>query len=137
MTIAAKFSNSDVCRGPSHLLHFILSFNLSVIRQKGESQNGGNKKKKYAKFSENRSFLTAWYAHVCFLPPDITYQGLRNFRFSRNSACFAFLLPPFWDSLFYLITDEFADCYTVWKVSKQGPQKTPHFDTCRLVLINS
>ena len=30
----------------------------SVIRQKGESQNGGNKKTKHAKFSEKRTFLT-------------------------------------------------------------------------------
>ena len=34
------------------------SNNLSVIRQKGESQNGGNKKAKYARFSEKRTFLT-------------------------------------------------------------------------------
>ena len=36
----------------------------SVIRQKGESQNGGNKKSKHAKFSEKQTFLTPWYAHV-------------------------------------------------------------------------
>ena len=42
----------------------------SVIRQKGESQNGGNKKTKYAKFAEKRTFLTPWY--VC---------GVRNFVF--------------------------------------------------------
>ena len=30
-----------------------------VIRQKGESQNGGNKKTKHAKFSEKRTFLIA------------------------------------------------------------------------------
>ena len=30
----------------------------SVIRQKGESQNGGNKKAKYAKFSEKLTLLT-------------------------------------------------------------------------------
>ena len=35
-----------------------------VIRQKDESQNGGNKKVKHAKFSEKRTFLTPWYAHV-------------------------------------------------------------------------
>ena len=28
----------------------------SMIRQKGESQNGGNKKTKYSKFSEKRTF---------------------------------------------------------------------------------
>ena len=30
----------------------------SVIRQKGESQNGGNKKAKHTKFSEKQTFLT-------------------------------------------------------------------------------
>ena len=35
-----------------------------VIRQKGESQNGGNKKIKHAKFSEKQTFLIPWYAHV-------------------------------------------------------------------------
>ena len=36
----------------------------SVIRQKGESQNGSFKKTKHAKFSEKRTFLTPWYGHV-------------------------------------------------------------------------
>ena len=39
-------------------------FVSSVIRQKGESQNGCFKKTKYAKFPEKRTFLTNWYAHV-------------------------------------------------------------------------
>ena len=38
--------------------------NLSVIRQKGESQNVCSKKIKHAKFSEKRTFLTPCYAHV-------------------------------------------------------------------------
>ena len=43
------------------------SRNSSVIRQKGEShesQNGCFMKTKHAKFSEKRTFLTPWYAHV-------------------------------------------------------------------------
>ena len=36
----------------------------SVIKPKGESQNGCFKKKKHTKFSKKRTFLTAWYAHV-------------------------------------------------------------------------
>ena len=63
----------------------------SVIGQKDESQNGCFKKTKHAKFSEKRTFLTPWYAHV---------------RFSENLACFVFLKHPFWDSPFCLITDE-------------------------------
>ena len=33
-------------------------FDNQKIRQKGESQNEGNKKTKFAKFSEKRLFLT-------------------------------------------------------------------------------
>ena len=54
----------------------------SVIRQKGECQNGGNKKAKHAKFSEKRTFTP------CHLP---RIRGVRNVRFSENLACFAFL----------------------------------------------
>ena len=36
----------------------------SVTRQKGQSQDGGTKKIKQAKFSEKLTFLTPWYAHV-------------------------------------------------------------------------
>ena len=34
---------------------------LSVIWQKGESQNGGNKNTKHAKFSEKQTFFTFGY----------------------------------------------------------------------------
>ena len=39
--------------------------NSSVMRKKGESQNGCFKKTKHAKFSEKRKFVTPWYAHLC------------------------------------------------------------------------
>ena len=42
---------------------------LPVIRQKSDSQNGGNKKAKHAKFSEKRTFLT--------------YQRVTNVRFRK------------------------------------------------------
>ena len=69
-----------------HLVWFCsCSFNFQpqnslVIRQKSESQNGGNMKAKHAKFSEKQTCTCA-------------YQGLRNIRFSENLVCFAFLLP--------------------------------------------
>ena len=63
---------------------------LSVIRQKGESQNGCFKKTEYAKFSEKQKFFTPWYAHV----RTCAYQGVRNAPFLENLSCFAFLLPP-------------------------------------------
>ena len=64
-----------------------LRANSSVIRQKGESQKGGNKKAKHVKFSEKPYPLIR--KRTC------AYQGVRNVCFSKNLACFAFLLPPF------------------------------------------
>ena len=44
----------------------LILFHLSVTVQKVESQNGGNKKTKQAKFSEKLLFLTPWYVtYVC------------------------------------------------------------------------
>ena len=43
-------------------VHASVNYYSSVIRRKGESQNGYFKK--IAKFSEKRTFLTPWYAHV-------------------------------------------------------------------------
>ena len=54
---------------------------------------------KHAEISEKQTFLTPWYAHVCF---------------SEILACFAFLKHPFWDSLFYLTTDEL-----VWELESK------------------
>ena len=63
----------------------------SVIRQKGESQNGYFRKtKQHAKFSEKRTFLTPYFLRTC------AYQGVRNVRFSENLACcFVCLKHPF------------------------------------------
>ena len=43
---------------------FFTIYSSLVIRQKSESQNGCFKKTKQAKFSEKRTFLTPWYAHI-------------------------------------------------------------------------
>ena len=64
-----------------------LRANSSVIRQKGESQNGGKRKAKHVKFSEKPYPLIR--TRTC------AYQGVRNVCFSKSLACFAFLLPPF------------------------------------------
>ena len=53
-----------------------LTRKLSVIRQKDESQNGCFKKTKHVKFSEKRTFLTAWYntfweSPFCLITDDI------------------------------------------------------------------
>ena len=57
-----------------------LHLRSSVIRQKGESQNGCFKKTKHVKFSEKRTFLTPWLAHVrgvlCFLGTPVLRLAL-------------------------------------------------------------
>ena len=47
--------------------------NTLVIRRKAESQNGGNKKTKHAKFSEKRTFLT----------PRVRIRGIKMFVFRK------------------------------------------------------
>ena len=78
----------------------------SVIRQKGESQNGCFKKTKHAKFSEKQIFLTAWYEHIRVRTRTYAYQGVRIVPFSENLACFVFLRHRFWDSPFCFIVDD-------------------------------
>ena len=68
--------------------------------QKGESQNGGNKNTKHAKFSEKKNFF-----YPLIRTRTCAYQAVKNVRFSENLACFVFLLPPFRDSFFCYITD--------------------------------
>ena len=63
--------------------------NSSVIRQKGESQNGCFKKTKHFKFSEKRTFLTPISTCTC------AYQEVRNVRFAENLKCFDFLKHPY------------------------------------------
>ena len=54
---------------------------LSVISQKGESQNGCFKKTKHATISEKRMFLTPWYAYV---RPFALLPTLLGFKFSEK-----------------------------------------------------
>ena len=66
------------------LINAVRKINTSVIRQKGEAQNGCFKKRKQAKFSEKEHF---W--------PLCCYQGVKNVRFSENLVCFVLLKHPF------------------------------------------
>ena len=74
--------------------------NSSVIRQKGESQNSCYKKTKHIKFSEKRTFLTTWYAHV-----RVRIRELKMFVFLKIWRAL-FSWDSFWDSPFCLITNE-------------------------------
>ena len=67
----------------------------SVIKQKGEPQNGGSKKIKQAKFSEKKAFL-----NERFLSPDThTYVhkagGKRYFSENLAHFVFCFLAYPY------------------------------------------
>ena len=75
----------------------------SVIRQKGESQNGCFKKTKHVKFFEKHTFFSPWYADVWVLRWG---EEVKNVRFSENSTSFVFLKHAFWYSTFCLITNE-------------------------------
>ena len=66
---------------------------FSVVRQKGESQNGCLKKTKHSKFSEKRKNVR------------VRIRGYEMFVFSENLVCFVFLKHPFRDSPICLITN--------------------------------
>ena len=74
------------------------TFNLSVLRQKDESQDGDNKKTKHAEFSEKWTF-TSWYAQI-----------------RAYLACFVFLVPLVlrFALLFKLISCHWS-LHTPWK----------------------
>ena len=65
---------------------------LSVIWQKGESQNGGNKNTKHAKFSQKRTFFAHWYAHVLsfyYMSPFLKFSvTIKSFRYYGQSCYF-------------------------------------------------
>ena len=75
---------------------------MSVIKQKGESQNGGNNKTKHTKFSKKTPIISyTWYA-----PVYVRMRREEMFVFPENLTLSVFLFPPFWDSPFCL-TDEY------------------------------
>ena len=51
-----------------------------------------------------KTMILTFILDVCIRTCE--YQGVRNVCFSENLACFVFLLPAFWDSPFYLITND-------------------------------
>ena len=78
------------------MIHFLpKSCKSSATRLKSESQNGCYNKKKHAKFSEKRIFLTP----VCV-------SGGKKYSFFGKFGVFCFLVTPVLSSTFCLITDE-------------------------------
>ena len=51
-------------------------------------------------------------------PKKEHFLGVRNVRFSENMWCFVFLLFPFWDLPFSLITDELCFCEQIFLTSR-------------------
>ena len=98
----------------------------SVVRQKGESQNGCFKKTKHAKFSERTNISYPLIrARMC------AYQGPKNVRFSEHLAYSVFLKHTFWDSPFCLTTHSlyhlFSDIGKVnWIVTDWNLRKVDH-----------
>ena len=84
------------------------SYKSSVIRQKGESQNGCFKKIKHAKFSKKQTFLPPWYTRTFF-----GKFGVHCFLETPVSR-FAFL--PYYrrDSQIYILRFYFSN-YTYFK----------------------
>ena len=70
-------------------------YNSSVIGQKDESQKGGFKKTKHAKFSEKRTFLTLWstgpYLSVFSLNAKNSYQKISEYGHFSRSDTFCFM----------------------------------------------
>ena len=59
----------------SQKLKKVFAHNSSVMRQKGEYRNKGNKKTKDAKFSEKRIFLTPWLFVARSMTPSLPEQS--------------------------------------------------------------
>ena len=69
---------------------------LSVIRQTGKCQNGGDKKTKHVKQSKQSIFFFSQKTNISYpLIPPCTYQEVRNVCFWESLTYFVFLLPPF------------------------------------------
>ena len=63
--------------------------NSSVIRQKGESQNGC-----FQKTKARQIFRKTNISYPLIRTRASAYQGVRNIRFSENLACFCFFETP-------------------------------------------
>ena len=97
-------------RNPHKNIQHIITMESQYVGDKGKRANlkTGVSRKQHPKFSEKRTFLTSWYAHIC-----VRIQGLSVFR---KIWRFVFLKHPFWDSPFCLITDEYLRGF--WKYQK-------------------
>ena len=97
-------------------------YQSEIVGNKAERRisNGCFKKTKHVKFSEKTNIFYSLIHTRTF-----AYQRVKNVRFSENLTCFVFLKHPFWDSPFYLLTDEICDNFKYlvefsWKKEKKA-----------------
>ena len=64
-------------------------------RQKDETQNGGNRKTRHAKFSEKRTFFTSWYAQVRMRITEWVMFVFRKICCALFSCYLSFEIHPF------------------------------------------
>ena len=63
-------------------------------------------KRVFQKSKARQNFRKTNISYLLIRARACTYQGVRNVCFSEILACFAFLKHSFWDSPFWLITDD-------------------------------
>ena len=92
------------------MLGDLLKIQIVGNKAKGEFKNGGNKKTNHAKFSEKNPNISQPLIHT----RTCTYQGAKNVWgfFSENLAWFVFLLSPFWDMPFALLSTKCSPSLT-------------------------
>ena len=100
--------------------------------QKDKSQNGCFKKRKHAKISEKRTFLTPWYAHVRIGGKKCSFFGKFSIlffgKFSNSALCWntCFEIRRFALLLMILMTWMPAQT-TLLRVKNKMKEFTPHF----------
>ena len=103
-------------------------------RQKGKALNGGNKKTKHANFSEKRTFLTHWYAHVREISPfALSLTKCSKNQLNSNLFTHCNITCPE-DSYFAGKTSASCTCghemrsahYSGWKGSPMKPTRQYH-----------
>ena len=72
--------NFRAARGDRKYSSYYVTHKLSVIRQKGESQNGCLTKIKPGKFFDKQKFLTPWPPDTQRLPIGGLGEGFRTFK---------------------------------------------------------
>ena len=106
------FTKAHVIIIANHISDKLISTKLFRLNEMLRLQIVGNKAKEWIwerVFQENKArqiFRKTNISYPLIRTRSCAYQGVRNVHFSENLAHFVFLKHPFWDSPFYLITNE-------------------------------